>query len=58
MGDISSHPIDQANVSIDRWWVGGPLGNGAYFQAAERFALLAENTGDIVASASTKSNQD
>src|SRR5437899_9429981 len=57
MGDISSDAIDQANFSIDRRCGGGPLGDGAYFQAAERFALLAKNISDIVAGASTKSNE-
>ena len=57
MRDTSSHAIDQANVSIDRWWVGGPLSNGAHFQAAEQFALLAENIGDVLAGASAEANQ-
>src|SRR5712692_763819 len=58
VGNLSSHAVDQANLSIDGWRAGRAFRQCTYFQAGEGLAFLAQDAGYIVAGAPAEPDED
>src|SRR5712692_6451922 len=57
VGNLSSHAVDQANLSIDGWRPGRAFRQCTYFQAGEGLTFLAQDAGYVVAGASAQPNE-